>query len=155
MDTNPTPVLVEAEPKAWSVEDALVDYANGGEISDDWLNKLVDTGYVIDVEVGALSDKGLEVAEAKGVVMREVATITLGRKVYVRDDAGHKTSLVEGSTLQVIFGGREKKTGTRYYDVLAGKDLPVLRLYHNSADTFKTYKWPSALPLKGSYKIAS
>lgn len=146
--------IIEGEATIHTVEDALIDYANGVQIGDEWLNKLVDAGYVADVQVGALTDRGLDYAEQAGVPMRLVPILTLGVDIHAVDKTGVKRRILAGSQVQVIMKNWDKHMRAYGYDVLAGNQFYLLTVYANKAHTLTEHRWPMNLPIGGTYRVS-
>lgn len=127
--------------------------------TDEALRYLADEGYIFDVERANVTDKGFELLEERGVALSVLNILTLGQDLHIptQDATGRrfKLHLKQGSQTLVLFGGRNKRTGLReWYDVRAGDELPIIRVYANSKHVFSEHKWPATWPINGTTTFA-
>lgn len=163
MDSEPLVLEGEASPlppppvrRMWT--EAAVAYGKNEEITDEELRYLVDMGYCFDREQGNFTDTGFELLESLGVPVKVIKVITLGQdihpRVYGKDRTAQTLHIKVGSELLVITEGKDRKTGQVWYDVAAGEQLPMLRVYGNRLNTITEHKWPSLWPVTGRTAVA-
>lgn len=127
----------------------LKDYCSGKKLTSGQLDALKGKGFLSPE--GFLTDAGIAQAESEGVIMRELSVITLKSPIIAPTVGdGVKRVIQKGSQLLVLFGGRNKKTGVRWYEVSAGKAFPILTIHGNH--DIVTHKWPVGLDVEAIYK---
>lgn len=146
------PIVLEGEATPPSLEQWLIDYGKDQEdkLDAELAQKAVDEGYFFDLS-GNFTDKGLDLLERSGVLLREITILTLGRSISPIDNSGKKFNLRPGSQVIALFSGRDRKTGAEWDDIQVGDAFPILRLYRSKLDTRSEHRWPITWPLTGRY----
>ncbi len=139
--------MIEGTASPRSLTDDLIEYAKTGVRPDaEITSALVNAGYIFDNDRAFLTDTALDIVEAAGADITEINILVLGTDIHPKLDDGQTIHLKAGSSLQILFAGRDRKYG-EYWECAAGKHLPVLVVYKSKAHKVETHRWPAAIPL--------
>lgn len=146
------PIILEGEATPPSLEKWLTDYGHNHEdrLNEPMAQKAVDEGYFFDLQQN-FTDKGLDLIEANGVLLRTLNIITLGRQISAVDGEGNKFNIQPGSQVVSLFAGTDRKTRLEWDDIMVGDQFPILRLYRSKSDTRAEHRWPSTWPMNSRY----
>ncbi len=149
------PIVLDIEVAPVSLEKWLIDYGKNREdgLSDDVAGTAVSEGFLFDTDDRNFTEKGLDLLEANGVILKKFFTLTLGHAISPIDKNGDKWNLQPGSQVLILFSGDAKKAVPAWDDVMVSDQFPIVRIYRNSADSRAEHRWPITWPLGGKSKF--